>query len=172
MHAAIRMASIIPALMLALAAGMALAQPSESKYVIKGDEVFDRKTELTWQRCSVGQQWGGDSKACVGAVKQFNFDAAQKLGSETWRVPSKDELATLVDVSKLGKGKYPLIDEAAFPDMDPTKLVYWTSTSDKTLFAWTILFGESESYVYSGPRKQMLAVRLVRGGRTAQRNPN
>ncbi|MGZ5781135.1 MAG: Lcl C-terminal domain-containing protein [Burkholderiaceae bacterium] len=156
--------SIILAFVVTLMMGTALAQPSESRYVIKGGQVYDQKTKLTWQRCSVGQRWGGKTRGCVGSVKLVNFGDAQKLGHGSWRVPSKDELATLVDVSKIGNSqKPPMIDEAAFPNMDLTHLVYWTSTSDKKLFAWTVIFGESESYIYSGPRKQLLAVRLVRG---------
>lgn len=161
-----RTSSIILALFSTLIAGSALAQEAPSRYVIKGSEVYDQKTKLTWQRCSVGQRWGGDDKGCVGSVKLYKFGAAQKLRHGSWRVPSKDELATLVDLNKINTSqKPPMIDESAFPNMDLNKLVYWTSTPDRTLFAWTVLFGESETYLYSGPRKQLLAVRLVRGGK-------
>jgi hypothetical protein len=156
--------SLILALGLALAMSSALAKSAEPRYKVKGAEVYDHKTRLTWQRCSVGQQWVGTKKKCIGSVKLFKFDAAQKLAHAGWRMPTKDELATLVDLSKIiDKKKPPMIDEAAFPDMDLNQLVYWTSTADGPLFAWTVLFGESETYLYSGPRKQSLAVRLVRG---------
>ncbi|MGZ3254014.1 MAG: Lcl C-terminal domain-containing protein [Burkholderiaceae bacterium] len=155
--------SIIPLFFSTLFIGAALAQPAESRYVIKGGEVYDTKTKLTWQRCSVGQRWREKSKGCVGSLKQFNFAAAQKSGYGPWRVPSKDELATLVDLGKIADHqKPPMIDEVAFPNMDLTNLVYWTSNPDRALFAWTVIFGESESYLYSGPRKQLHAVRLVR----------
>ena len=56
------------------------AKPSltpSSRYVVRGGEVYDTTTNLTWSRCSVGQRWR-DGKGCVGAVKQMVWTDALK----------------------------------------------------------------------------------------------
>ena len=111
-----------------------LAYSQDGRYVIRGGEVFDKKTELTWQRCSVGQRWSGEN-GCVGIVKTFTFDDAQKQGGGAWRVPSKDELATLI---KKQDGME--IDTQAFPDMDERNAWYWSSTVSDSSGAWDIDF--------------------------------
>ncbi len=85
---------------------------ADSRYVIRGDEVYDSQTKLTWARCSVGQEWKNEH--CVGNIVYFNFDTAQKQASDGWRVPTRDELVSLIDPNLK---KFPVVDTAAFPDM-------------------------------------------------------
>lgn len=136
------------------------APASKSRYVIKGGEVYDKKTELTWQRCSIGQHWKDDA-GCVGVVKEFTFDQAQQQASGQWRVPSKDELATLIDYKKAEAKQKPTIDEDAFPDMDESKLWYWTSTPEGASLGRGVSFLDGVHY---GGRSEAYAVRLVRSG--------
>jgi len=68
---------------------------ADSRYVIHDGEVFDSKTKLTWARCSVGQEWKHEH--CVGTISTFTFADAQKQANEAWRVPTKDELVSLID---------------------------------------------------------------------------
>lgn len=102
---------------------------------MKGGEVIDTKTNLVWQRCSIGQRWVSTS-GCVGVVQQMRWDEARKHIAGEWRLPSRKELASLVEHS-CGS---PAIDERAFPDLELTKLWYWTDTSDGAL-VWYVAFG-------------------------------
>jgi Protein of unknown function (DUF1566)/Tetratricopeptide repeat len=101
--------------------GAGSSKASSSRYVINGGEVYDKKTDLTWQRCSVGQRWKEDI-GCAGVIKTFSWEDAQQLTSGSWRVPTKQELATLVDKSR---DDWPTIDREVFPDTDFSH--YWTS---------------------------------------------
>lgn len=146
---------------LALAAGDTAA--ADSHYLIGGDTVYDQKLELTWQRCSVGQRWVAEA-GCVGSIKVVPFDEAQREGNETWRVPTREELTSLIDENKGAKGQRPTIDEAVFPGMGPDRLWYWTSTTDDASRACYVDFFNGFSY-YGGSRSAAYAVRLVRNGR-------
>jgi hypothetical protein len=87
-------------------AGLALVLPqiaqagtpskTDSRYVINGGEVYDTKTNLTWQRCSVGLHWG-EGRGCTGAGnKVFTFDEVPYQATKRWRIPDKDELSSLI----------------------------------------------------------------------------
>jgi hypothetical protein len=134
---------------------------ANSRYVIKGGEVYDKETALTWQRCSVGQHWREEG-GCAGVIKTFTFAEALRQGSGEWRVPTKAELRTLLDYKRGDNHQKPLIDEVSFPDMDENQLVYWTNMPFDAQ-GWYIRF--SDGYVsYSSYRNFVAAVRLVRGG--------
>jgi hypothetical protein len=151
--------AMIPGLM-----GVAQAQDAtaNSRYVIQGDSVYDQETDLTWSRCSVGQNWK-DGIGCEGAVKAYSFVRAQHLANKTWRIPKKDELATLIDLERKNTGMSPTIDVAAFPDMDPGKNWYWSSTVAGAAISWSV--GFDGGYVNDYNRNKLAAVRLVRSGR-------
>jgi Protein of unknown function (DUF1566) len=129
-----------------------------SRFEIRGGEVYDTQTKLTWARCSVGQEW--KEGHCSGTIKSFSFDDAQKQAGNGWRVPTKDELASLIDPDHKG---FPTIDAAAFPDMDELYPWYWTSTSNGVTIAWYVDFkdGYTSGFISKG---SPFAVRLVRSG--------
>ena len=129
-----------------------------SRYVIRGAEVYDSQTKLTWARCSIGQEWKNDH--CVGNVVYYSFDDAQKQAGNGWRVPTKDELGSLIDPNLK---KFPVVDTAAFPDMDASHPWYWSSTPNGSAIAWYVDF--TDGYI-SGfiDEANKLAVRLVRKG--------
>lgn len=131
----------------------------QSRFVINSDEVYDKNTDLTWQRCSEGRQVKeDDAPRCIGEVKLFTFDQAQQLGHGQWRVPSKDELASLY----LRYGQMRIDRRIAFPDYENLEW-YWTSTPEGASGGWSVHFnGGSVDY---GGRCATLAVRLVRSGR-------
>lgn len=133
------------------------AQPRNTRYVIKGGEVYDTQTRLTWQRCSVGQRWK-ENAGCVGVIRQMTWQQAMSQASDGWRVPDRDELSTLISPAC----KNPAIDEQVFPDMELTKLWYWTS-SENDASAWYVAFGGGS--IRSGGRMDLNAVRLMRRGR-------
>jgi hypothetical protein len=128
---------------------------ANSRYVIREDTVYDMKTDLTWQRCSVGQHWI-DGMGCDGDARVFTFDEAQKLADASWRLPTKDELMSLVDQNRKDKNLNPAVDVIAFPDMDMKAPSYWSSTPN-----WTVHLGGGVSF--EGTMRVMpFAVILVR----------
>lgn len=126
------------------------------RFEIRGDEVYDPQTKLTWARCSVGQEWKNGH--CLGSIKEFTFEDAQKQAGNGWRVPTKDELVSLIDPDRKS---FPTIDEKAFPDMDVLFPWYWTSTPNGNTIAWYVDFTDGyTSGLVSGTSS--FAVRLVR----------
>jgi Protein of unknown function (DUF1566) len=151
--------------LLAAAAGFGSAAPSHSapaetasasasRFTIDGALATDSASHLVWQRCSVGQRWteGG----CVGVVRQMSWEDAMTQGKNGWRLPTKDELLTLVSAST-----DIAIDERVFPDMEFNKLWYWTGTRSGSS-AWYVAFGGGSAHLgIPGDRN---SVRLVKGG--------
>lgn len=120
------------------------------RYRDHGDgTVKDVKTGLQWMRCSLGQTWRDGT--CVGKAESYawqgTLDAAATLnrqggyaGHRDWRVPTKEELLTLVycssgqpktwnDTGALCGGNYgsPTLNQSAFPNT-PNRW-YWSSSS-------------------------------------------
>lgn len=138
--------------------GWANAVPN-SRYQINGDEVYDKVSDLTWQRCSVGQSWK-ESGDCTGTPRTFTFQEAQQQANDKWRVPSKDELASLVDHDR---AEFPVIDVEAFPGMKDSIPEYWSSTSDGDERSWDVRF--SEGGMVNDVIGYRFAVRLVHSGK-------
>ncbi len=145
-------------------------------YKDNGDgTVTDVRTGLQWMRCSLGQQWNGDT--CIGGADSYSYTNALKEGKAKgngWRLPEKDELLTLVYCSsgkpnkwvKTGEGcegEYarPAVDLNAFPGM--TSVPFWSASpyANYSSSAWTVHFYSGISYYYSNKR---WLVRLVRSG--------
>jgi len=138
-------------------------------YRINGDgTVTDTNTKLMWKRCSEGQS-GND---CSGEADRYTWnDAMAKFGKgvsflglgkkvsfagyNDWRIPTIDELRTLVD-----KSQRPTIDQVAFPNT-PAYL-YWSSSTKDASFAWFVYFNGGGDYW--DDRLNGGAVRLVRSG--------
>jgi hypothetical protein len=128
-----------------------------SRYVINGGIVYDKKSDLTWQRCSVGQRWV-DGVGCEGVIRNMAWTEAMEQAEGDWRVPTTDELLTLVSPSC----KKPAVNEEAFPNMDLSKLWYWTGTPEGSSYAWFVVFDDASSS--SSFRTYEMAVRLVKDG--------
>jgi hypothetical protein len=128
-----------------------------SRYVIKDGAVYDKKTDLTWQRCSIGQRWEKEV-GCVGVITQMTWEEAKAASADGWRLPTRDELATLASPTC----KQPAINEESFPDMDLAKLWYWTGTESGEYLAWLVNFADGHFASYD--RSDVGALRLVRSG--------
>ncbi|MGE4063407.1 MAG: DUF1566 domain-containing protein [Rhodospirillaceae bacterium] len=139
------------------------AKPVEKptdQYEIQGNRVYDKKSRLTWQRCSVGQTLnanGGGGQICDGPVTAFSMAEAALYAEEGWRIPTQNELATLVSPSCFD----PAINEEVFPNMDPDVLGYWSRTFDKQKRVWYINFVDGSFRTYSGTTLRH-ALRLVK----------
>jgi hypothetical protein len=145
------------ALLVGLSAG-ASAQAAEVRFTFSanGAEVFDAKTGLTWQRCSLGQTWTDGT--CKGSASKQSFKQATTMTKIKggWRLPTVKELATLVDT---GRG-IPAIDLGAFPAAPAD----WYCTSSPYLgsasLAWYVDFQHGDSSPLN--RDQRHHIRLVR----------
>jgi len=131
-----------------------------SRFVEKQDEIVDRITHLVWSRCSLGQLWD-QNRGCVGKVRQYTYDQALSRGNQQWRLPTRAELATLIDRTKKNQPELLATDSVAFPDMERDKLLYWSSDEENNSFAWAVMFidGGVPGILY---RSHRYAVRLVR----------
>ena len=54
------------------------AEPIASRFEVHGDTVYDETTDLTWRRCSYGQEWT-EGGGCSGSVKLLDWDSAMGL---------------------------------------------------------------------------------------------
>lgn len=130
-----------------------VSQPDE-RFVTFADKglVRDRLTGLLWQRCSVGQFWDGED--CEESSKRMiqswfswsDFDAAIKrvekeTGQKGWRVPSVDELQTLVNY----QCTEPAINSRIFPNTASWR--YWSSTpfADNEDYVWVLDFDSGDA---------------------------
>ncbi|QSX41279.1 Lcl domain-containing protein [Shewanella cyperi] len=124
------------------------SQPDQ-RFIVFEDTglVRDRVTGLLWQRCSVGQFWNGtgceeSSKRMIKSWFTYSqLDSAvertiKETGQDGWRVPTIDELQTLV--------KYdcqdPAINSHMFPNTPSWR--FWSSTpfANNPEYAWTLDF--------------------------------
>ena len=119
---------------------------------------------LTWMRCSLGQNW--DGKGCGGTATAYTWEAALQAaakqtfaGQSDWRLPSRNELETILEESCHS----PAVSERVFPATPPA--YFWTSSPYAGLAsgAWSIDFGYGS--VNASVKSGNLNVRLVRGGR-------
>ena len=154
------------------------------RYRDNGDgTVTDGRIGLQWMRFSLGQEWKDNT--CIGEAKEYTWQSALDMVDVLncqggyasycdWRVPTKEELLTLVycssrkpkiwnDTGKPCQGDYqrPTIHQQAFPNT-PTRL-FWSSSTDMNdpAYAWSIYFGGG--YLYAYLKKNQTYVRLVRG---------
>ncbi len=116
---------------------LSITRPT-SDYVDHGDgTVTHTPTHLTWKRCAEGQTWTGST--CSGEASLYTFDRASALtgmvmfaGHSDWRIPTQDELLSLVDYSvyypSINSVVFPNTPPATFPDTPPVGPGFWSSS--------------------------------------------
>jgi hypothetical protein len=148
-------------------------------YLVKDGLVKDLDTGLMWMRCSLGQYW--DGIGCQGVAVEYSWEKAMEMaqsfdygGYTDWRMPTRDELESLVFCSN-GKsathkdgtteceGDYatPVIMQAAFPKTPISW--FWTSSLYENKdddSAWGVNFYHGASGYES--KGENHAVRFVR----------
>ncbi len=128
------------------------ASAKGARYVVEGETVRDATTGLTWSRENIGGKrltWA-DAKAACEALKIG--------GHSDWRLPTVQELLTLVDYSRIN----PAIDVDAFRCEAHW---YWTSTpygGSPAVYAWVV--GFSSGYSCWNGQDCEIHVRAVRAG--------
>lgn len=131
------------ALLWLLSAGPAVAQICDPKVphevlsarftVAVEGTVTDLATGLTWMRCPVGREWDGtgcgEGKAWYvmhawdDAMRTPVSTQLQRFGLDDWRVPTREELATLVEPACSN----PATNLELFPDTP--SVPFWTATA-------------------------------------------
>jgi hypothetical protein len=133
---------------------------STNQYVINGETVYDQKSGLTWKRCSVGLEWW-EGRGCEGELEQMGWAEAAQQGKDGWRLPTFEELKTLVSPTC----RYPAINEEVFPDLEAGKYAYWSSSRSGPSAVWQVSFSEGRPYADEHLETHKRSVRLVRSGR-------
>ena len=133
--------------------------------------VVDLARNIEWLRCSIGQQWNGET--CVGetilmnhtTIKEAIKIADDQLGP-SWRLPTLDELYSLVckkckTGEKFNTTNNVAISTKIFPNTDPR--AYWTGERNSITKRsyWTVNFFTGHKFGRFFPEQEM-AVRLVR----------
>jgi len=132
--------------------------------------IRDTNHSYTWFDPEPGNQTGvEDGGRCSGGVKcdthhyQANLNQQRLCGYSDWRLPSREELETLVKFQ--AKKSRATIDERFFPAAAASW--YWTASSNDSNpgYAWYVLFrnGIPLNDLKARPKH----IRLVRGGRLA-----
>jgi hypothetical protein len=140
--------------------------------------VTDNNTGLMWQKCSAGQ----NATTCSGIASTYNWFQARGIfnltynplnrdicgslelgGHNDWRLPTKKELITIVDYSKV-----PSFNSTVFPNTG-INTGYWSFTPDvsNSVNAWYVQFitGLVEN---DQAKSEKNYVRCVRGEQTTQ----
>jgi hypothetical protein len=140
------------------------------RYQVKDGLVKDPTTGLMWMRCSLGQNWDGQS--CSGKAEEYTWQEAMTVpkhfeyaGYSDWRVPTIDELKSLIycDIGDGNKcsdnAKRPTIRDE-FPN---TPSDFWSSSPHAygSNYAWVVYFGYGNSN-YGYKVSDYVHVRLVR----------
>lgn len=110
--------------------------------------ITDKKTGLTWQKCNYGQSY---NQTCIGKTEKTNWLTAAvvycktlNLAGKSWRLPSIDELKTLVMQNNHPKAA---IDTNYFPQTVPD--IYWSISTyvPDVDYAWRIDFSNGNTYI-------------------------
>lgn len=182
-HLVLRMEKRLTEKGMANAAVLYMEKAFTDRYADNGDGTLtDRETGLQWMRCSLGQQWDGESCAGVpealswarirDAAGAFNYEGGY-AGKTDWRIPDVNELSSLVFCSSGypqywnttkspcgGEYRRPAILDAAFPNTPSTW--FWTVSEDlqDPSSAWFVFFHYGSST--TGRRDNEKCLRLVR----------
>ena len=130
--------------------------------------IRDKDYSYSWLLDNDGEIKGvSNGGRCKGGVKCDTYSYvramnAQKLcGYSDWRLPTREEMETLVDYNTTAKDA--TINKAYFPEAVPSW--YWTATENpqRENFAWYVLF--RNGVVLNDLKERPKHIRLVRGSR-------
>jgi uncharacterized membrane protein len=72
-------------------------QTPASRFVAKGDEIYDQETKVTWARCSLEQTWV-EGKGCVGTIRAYSFGEVPCKINAKWRLPTTSEITSIAHI--------------------------------------------------------------------------
>jgi hypothetical protein len=121
--------------------------------------VYDTKTKLTWQQTPTADDGGTFPE--LSQASAASYCAGSSLNGAPGRLPTVNELLTLMDFSQTG-GTQAMVDPTFFPST-PLGKDFWSSTPDLTDAGWAYLVhfddgGSQNRSLASNPN----AVRCVR----------
>ena len=135
-----------------------------SRFTVNDDgTVTDAQTGLLWQRCSLGQNWNGNT--CTGDAALYTWQGAltaaqdnEFAGISNWVLPNVKQLTSIVEVACYA----PAINSSVFPNASIGR--FWTSSPNAHNFgvAWSVSFDYGRNNADLKYSNQ--SVRLVRGG--------
>lgn len=141
------------------------AEAPIARYTVAGELVSDTYTGLMWKKCSEGLS---GSDCATGAAVSLSWQDALKrvatvnssgsLGHSDWRLPNRNELASLVERQCVS----PAINFTIFPGTPAQG--FWTSTpyALNGILAWNVGFDVGD--VAPLPKTALRSLRLVRAG--------
>ena len=123
--------------------------PAQAQFFSSDHTVKDVTTGVTWLRCSVGQAWDPSLDTCTGKIVKLNHEeiaialvAAKKQLGGNWRLPTRNELTSLVCDDCLP----PKVNSKYFPNLSAE--AYWTSDKNwlNPRTYWTVNFMTGHTY--------------------------
>ncbi len=132
------------------------------RFIDNGDgTVKDKKTDLIWMRCALGQEW--DGQTCTGTAAAYTWQQALQVadgytfaGNSNWHLPNIKELTSIVE-----RACYePAINQNVFPETPSA--YFWTASPVANSYdsAWDVYFyGGGDR---SNNKNSRYYVRLVR----------
>ncbi len=147
--------------------GVAATTPT-ARFKLQEGVATDTQTGLTWMRCAVGQRYA--QAACSIDYDTMNWHVAKIVsgdfngqggyaGYRDWRLPTQDELGTLVEQHCTA----PAYNLAVFPQAPITG--YWSASPDPGYARGAKIVHFFHGGKYMSNISYSWAVRLVRGGR-------
>jgi len=123
----------------------------------------DNTTGLMWMRCSLGQEWDGNTCSGTAAILSWADGLKAAVGHEfagyaDWRLPNKNELESIVESRCFS----PAINATVFPVTPPA--YFWSSSPYAPVAeaAWSVDFGYGA--VNATVKSGFIHIRLVRDG--------
>lgn len=134
-----------------------------SRYKMKSSEAMDLNTGLSWKRCAEGMSWSRNT--CTGKPSDISWDEALRRypkKGKGWRLPTKDELATLLTGESDKSGCWsPAINTHVFPGKEQATWYWSSSPAGFSDHVWVVIFEEGGGVGTLNPGGNA-AVRLVR----------
>ena len=132
------------------------------RFIDNGDgTVKDKKTDLIWMRCALGQEW--DGQTCTGDALTYTWQLALKVAdgytfadNNDWYLPNIRELNSIVERACYD----PAINQTVFPETPAAG--FWTASPFAAIkgYAWHVHF--NGGYDSSDYKDYDFYVRLVR----------